>query len=245
VCITRFRRRCADGWLTYISVGYRVCDEIFTLAAHPLKLLLVNTLLNDLGSRREAIVQTALRNISSMRLVSAELVIAIGENIIRLFTTSQSCVYHFRRALLAIAMTSACTYHNITNRRLALAAALSLLRVRQNEAAELNPRLLAATRLFVLSSLFACHTSASSIPLGPNLLSALVSATSFQSILYPCTNDESQILASLVKIMAEASSGEWSAQVFQYHGVACPWLLSQVLERTREIIAVQSSSLET
>lgn len=123
-------------------------------------------------------------------------------------------------------------------RRLALAASLSLLGIADGEP---NSHLLAATRSFVLSSLSSSRSSSSSHinrPAScPQLLAALVGATSLRSILHPLVDARSDIvLKDLMLILKRVNEGEWNEGEFKYHGVAVPWLCEKLLIRIGEEI---------
>ncbi|GAA5829491.1 hypothetical protein JCM11251_000177 [Rhodosporidiobolus azoricus] len=184
------------------AMGYRACGELFTLAPHSLKLLLINTIRSDLHAepnspQAEGRQRLALRAIANPVLASPELLPAVRERVLDLLNTAHS---------------------PNSSRRLALEALLALVRVAQSSASLDDPStLLQQARQSVLSlSLPPPPSTSSSSSSGRRhrfsehayapsltLLCALASSTSSSSPLHPILPEKGDRVRLAVKIVRQ------------------------------------------
>ncbi|KAI5479559.1 hypothetical protein MNV49_003296 [Pseudohyphozyma bogoriensis] len=201
-----------DATLEDRRIGYRACDELFTEQPHALKLLLTNTIRADLhvspyAPHAEARWLMGLRAATSPRLATSDLVPAISDRVLELFSARSASV-----------------------RRLALAALLSLIQCDSTS-------LLHGTRSLVLSalspphqqSLKRSHRQPHPPEADPRVLLALVEAASPSSVLYPVMSP-AELLKTHLGVLKRVVEGEWEDVKWSYHGVGCGWLSRKVLE---------------
>ncbi|KAL8292953.1 hypothetical protein RQP46_000647 [Phenoliferia psychrophenolica] len=199
-------------------IGYRGCDEVFSVEPHSLKLLLINTIRSDLHSQSEARWAMGLRAATSPRLVTSELVPAISDRVLELFACPSAPI-----------------------RRLALAALLTLSSFDSSS-------LLLTTRSLVLEALSPPPVPSLKkqrfpprrAEADPRVLAALVQASRTASPIFPTAGDAAH-LQNLLAVLARVVAGEWRDPKWQYHGVACGWLAAQALDAIQEVLTIEGN----
>ncbi|GEM11626.1 hypothetical protein Rt10032_c16g5643 [Rhodotorula toruloides] len=158
------------GRLRERQIGYRACAELFPSTKHRLKLLLINTISQDLSvspgaHNAEERWSMALHAIASPNIVSSELLSAVLEQVFDLLTAHTGAE---------------------SIKPLALAALLSLVRNAVNEQFDAASSLLAATRARILALLLTSrHRHSQPSPPSVALLAALSSVIAPSSPVHP------------------------------------------------------------
>ncbi|GAA5996429.1 uncharacterized protein JCM10292_007602 [Rhodotorula paludigena] len=207
------------------QIGYRACAELFSPGPHPLKLLLINTIRNDLdlpaeAHKAEARWALALRAVAHPALVTAELVPAV------------------RQGVLAMLVDSSVPDQI---RRLALEAALSLVRVAHNSDhpdASLTDDVRSAVLQLVLPAPPSASTSTRYRHTSPDLsgsamslsfLAAISSALSTSSPLHPLLESRSERISLQLGILRDIRTADFDGHQKRHKGFKAMWATAKVL----------------
>ncbi|KAK4058591.1 hypothetical protein OIO90_000035 [Microbotryomycetes sp. JL221] len=214
-----------DATLGDRGIGYRTCDEIFSLKPNALKLLLINTIRADLNASPDSHMYMArwtlgLRAIASPRLATAELVPAVTDRVLEMFKFCPSP--HVRK--------------------LALTALLNLIKLRTDQADSLRLESLGIVKRFLLLPTNGNIRKGSSSGMAtgekdPTMLAALVRAYDKLRTDGQSAQDSAEALKLHLDILKRIQSHEWSAsRNSTYRGVTCGWLLSSTLNNVSKLL---------